>query len=179
MPYFVGVTPLETGEPITISSIWIDGTTRSTRLNLPVGSVPSSADVGTFASKKMELSNMGLFKWLGVGQAQSIPRREALVYDENYGIGTTMLCEFESASDASEKVYDRIPAPNLAFLTGYALDTSKAEVLAYTAATEAILNSGGLDDYAFAGSVLEGVDAEVRTIPNVLDPASPGDGDPV
>lgn len=171
MPYFIGVTPLVLGEPISMSWKWIDGTNRGTRFNIIDGAAPSAAQVNTFAQAKAALSNAGLFKWKGAGQTQEIPQIESLVYDELYSIKSTMLVVLQSGSDPNLVAYDRIPAPNAAYMDGYQLDGTQAEVIAYLAAVNVVLNTGVAGDFAWASSILEGVDADIRILPNnVTDP---------
>lgn len=176
MPYFVGVTPLVVGEPITMSWKWVDGTNKSTRFVLIDDAEPSSAQVSTFAQAKAALSNAGLFKWKGAGQTQEVPQVAASAFDELYSILTVLVCQFQSASDPTLIAYDRIPAIQAELLAGYALDVSgtnpaQVAIAAYIAAAEAMLNTGSAADFAFSGSLLEGVDSELRTLPVVTDPA--------
>jgi len=176
MPYFVGVTALVVGEPISMSFLWVDGTVKSTRTNMIDGAAPTSIQIDTFAQAKAELSNAGLFKWKGGGQIQEIPKVSASALDELYSIKTVLRCEFQSASDPTLIAYDRIPAIRAELLAGYSLDTSgtnpeQVAISAYLTAMEGLLNTGNAGDFAFSGSILEGVDAEIRTLPTTTDPA--------
>lgn len=180
MPYFTGVTPVTSSEPITISAVDGGGNTRRVQSNLPVNVVATAVLVEAFVDAKMELSNMGMFKWRGTGQSRQISRVDATVNNELFGVGTTMLVRFVNTDSPEDFFYDRIPAPNAGYLEGYSLraPTLEAAINAYIIAAQNLLNTGGVTTWVYESSNLEGEDAEVRVIPLAMEEPTGVEGDP-
>lgn len=171
MPYFIPNTPKVRGKPVVCSFVDLDGTTKRTVTTIPDGASPTSIQADTFAQAKGDLSNLGLYQVKGGGFTLSVSKSLASVSDELYSIGTTLLCEFEAQDGSGLKAYDRIPAPNLAYIDGYQLKprTASTTIDTYINSAEALLSVGGVN-YDFTGSVIEGMDAKIRTFPIPSEP---------